>query len=213
MFFMQTKFFSATLLALGFLTFGAGCVNSGSVSSTANSTEAVAVDSSTPKTMSTTNQTWTFPGKLPDEKISNKQVRIVTAKGVIVFELLPEVAPLTVSNFVYLTEAGYYDGLNFHRRVDGFVLQGGDPLGNGSGGPGYSIPAEFNNIKHDRGIVAMARAQDPDSAGSQFYFTLAPAYFLDNNYTVFGRVLEGLEVIDQLQEGDVMNTVIIETKE
>ncbi len=213
MFFMQTKFFSATLLALGFLTFGAGCVNSGSVSSTTNSTEAVAVDSSTPKTMSTTNQTWTFPGKLPDEKISNKQVRIVTAKGVIVFELLPEVAPLTVSNFVYLTEAGYYDGLNFHRRVDGFVLQGGDPLGNGSGGPGYSIPAEFNNVKHDRGIVAMARSQDPDSAGSQFYFTLAPAYFLDNNYTVFGRVLEGLEVIDQLQEGDVMNTVIIETKE
>jgi cyclophilin family peptidyl-prolyl cis-trans isomerase len=158
-------------------------------------------------------KTWTFQGELPAEKIENKQVRVTTAKGDIVFELLPDVAPVTVSNFVYLTEGGYYDGLKFHRREEGFVIQGGDPLGNGTGGPGYSIPAEFNEVKHDRGMVAMARSMDPDSAGSQFYITLGPAYFLDNNYTVFGRVLEGMEVADQIKVGDVMTKVVIEDRE
>ena len=159
--------------------------------------------------------TWTFQGELPADQIENKQIRITTPKGDIVFELLPDVAPITVSNFVYLTAGGYYDGLNFHRVEKSptpFVIQGGDPSGDGTGGPGYSIPAEFNALKHERGMVAMARSNNPDSAGSQFYITLGPAYFLDNNYTVFGRVLEGMDVVDKIVVGDVMTKVTVEDK-
>jgi peptidylprolyl isomerase/peptidyl-prolyl cis-trans isomerase B (cyclophilin B) len=202
-------------VALSLLTFGAGCVESGAVLPDSMPTESVVVDDS-PKadeTMPSENGTWSFQGELPADKITNKQIRVTTDKGDIVFELLPEVAPITVSNFVYLTEGGYYDGLNFHRREESFVIQGGDPMGNGMGGPGYSIPAEFNDVKHERGMVAMARSMDPDSAGSQFYITLGPAYFLDNNYTVFGRVLEGMEIVDQIRVGDVMTKVTVEDKE
>ncbi len=207
----------ALLLALALLTFGAGCVESGSMTSSGIPTGSLDTqDSSTPDTMPNADKTWTFQGELPADKIQNKQVRIVTPKGEIVFELLPEVAPVTVSNFVYLTEGGYYDGLTFHRVAKDptpFVIQGGDPSGDGTGGPGYSIPAEFNDVKHDRGVVAMARSLDPNSAGSQFYITLGPAYFLDQNYTVFGRVLEGMDVVDQIKIGDVMTTVTIESKQ
>lgn len=157
-------------------------------------------------------KTWEYQGQLPAERIEGKQATIKTDKGDIVIEFFPEKAPITVSNFVYLAEGGYYDGLTFHRREEGFVIQGGDPSGDGTGGPGYHIPAEFNDIKHDRGIVAMARANDPDSAGSQFYITLAPAYFLDENYTVFGRVISGMDVVDQIMVGDVMKKVTIENK-
>lgn len=157
-------------------------------------------------------KTWSYQGQLSNERLENKQVRIMTDKGEIVFELLSDVAPITVSNFVYLAEGGYYDGLTFHRREEGFVIQGGDPLGTGIGGPGYTIPDEFNDTKHERGIVAMAKTSAPNSAGSQFYITLASAYFLDNNYTVFGRVLSGMEVVDQIQMGDKMNTVMVEDK-
>jgi len=207
----------ALLLALALLTFGAGCVESGSITpATDVPTGSLGTqDSSKADTMADPMQTWTFQGELPADKIQNKQVRITTPKGEIVFELLPEVAPITVSNFVYLTEGGYYDGLTFHRVEKDpmpFVIQGGDPSGDGTGGPGYSIPAEFNSVKHDRGIVAMARSMDPNSAGSQFYITIGPAYFLDENYTVFGRVLEGMEVADQIRAGDVMTTVVIEDK-
>lgn len=202
-------------LALVVLTFGAGCVESGAV--TPVETEALGAEtenSSSPEVMP--SQNWTYQGQLPAERIEKKQVRITTAKGDIVFELLPDVAPITVSNFVYLAEGGYYDGLTFHRvekDPEPFVIQGGDPAGNGTGGPGYSIPAEFNGVKHDRGVVAMARSMDPNSAGSQFYITLGPAYFLDGNYTVFGRVLEGMEIVDQIKVGDVMTKVVVENKE
>ncbi len=207
------KHLSLALLAVALLTFGAGCVESGAVTPASSVSSNPVQDSSKTPSMPDTAKTWTFQGELPAEKIENKQVRVTTAKGDIVFELLPDVAPITVSNFVYLTEGGYYDGLKFHRREEGFVIQGGDPLGNGTGGPGYSIPAEFNDVKHDRGMVAMARSMDPNSAGSQFYITLGPAYFLDNNYTVFGRVLEGMEVADQIKVGDVMTKVVIEDRE
>lgn len=202
--------------ALAFLTFGAGCVNSNPVTPTdsqASSPTAVADSSLAETTMPVSK--WTFQGKLSDDQIENKQIRITTEKGDIVFELLPDVAPITVSNFVYLTSDGFYDGLTFHRVEKSptpFVIQGGDPDGNGTGGPGYSIPAEFNALKHERGMVAMARSQDPNSAGSQFYITLGPAYFLDNNYTVFGRVLEGMDVVDQIAVGDVMTKVTVEDR-
>ena len=210
------------LLAFIALTFGAGCVESGAVPPVGTDTGGTESENSSQEDMP--SQTWTFQGQLPAERIENKQIRITTDKGDIVFELLPDVAPITVSNFVYLTEGGYYDGTTFHRVVtepEPFVAQGGDPLTKtlpagdprlGTGGPGYTIPAEFNDIKHDRGVVAMARSEHPDSAGSQFYITLGPAYFLDNNYTVFGRVLEGMDVVDQIKQGDIMTKVVVEDK-
>lgn len=210
---MKTVFPKAGI-ALVLLTFGAGCVDSTTLTPENTVVGSVAESETSPSSTMDTAR-WSYQGQLPDEQIQNKQIRITTDKGDIVFELLPEVAPLTVSNFVYLTSGGFYDGLTFHRvekDPQPFVIQGGDPLGNGMGGPGYTIPAEFNEIKHDRGVVAMARAMDPNSAGSQFYITLGPAYFLDNNYTVFGRVLEGMDIVDEIAVGDVMTKVVVEDK-
>jgi cyclophilin family peptidyl-prolyl cis-trans isomerase len=140
-----------------------------------------------------------------------KQTAVITMEkgGDIVIEFYPEDAPKTVDNFVKLAKKGFYDGLTFHRREERFVIQGGDPKGNGSGGPGYTIPAEFNKQKHVRGAVAMARTQDPNSAGSQFYICLAPANFLDGQYTVFGIVTKGMDVADKVKVGDKMKTVKI----
>jgi peptidyl-prolyl cis-trans isomerase B (cyclophilin B) len=140
-----------------------------------------------------------------------KQSAVITMEkgGDIVIEFYPEDAPKTVENFVTLAKKGFYNGVTFHRREEGFVIQGGDPKGNGTGGPGYTIPAEFNKQKHVRGAVAMARTQDPNSAGSQFYICLAPANFLDGQYTVFGIVTKGMDVVDKVKVGDKMKTVKI----
>jgi len=124
-------------------------------------------------------------------------------------EFYPEDAPKTVENFVTLAKKGFYDGLKFHRVVPDFVVQGGDPKGDGTGGPGYTIKAEFNKQKHVRGTVAMARSQHPDSAGSQFYITYGATPHLDNNYTVFGKVVSGMEHVDGIKQGDKMKTVKI----
>jgi peptidylprolyl isomerase/peptidyl-prolyl cis-trans isomerase B (cyclophilin B) len=120
-----------------------------------------------------------------------------------------EDAPKTVENFVTLARKGFYDGLTFHRVQPGVLVHGGDPKGDGSGGPGYSIKAEFNKQRHVRGAVAMARALDPDSAGSQFYIVLAEAPELDGKYSVFGKVTSGMEVVDKIAVGDKMKTVKI----
>lgn len=149
-----------------------------------------------------------------------KQVAVIeTAKGNIVFELYPDVAPKTVDNFVKLANQGYYDGIKFHRVEPGFVIQGGDPLSkdnnpanDGTGGPGYTIPDEFNNKKHLTGTVAMAKTRAPNSAGSQFYITLAPQPSLDGKYTVFGQVIEGMNVVSEIRIGDVMNKVYIQNR-
>ncbi|MEX2224171.1 MAG: peptidylprolyl isomerase [Candidatus Rokuibacteriota bacterium] len=140
-----------------------------------------------------------------------RQTAVITMEkgGEIAIEFFPEDAPKTVENFVTLAKKGYYDGVTFHRVEPGFVVQGGDPKGNGTGGPGYTIKDEFNKQKHVRGVVAMARTQAPNSAGSQFYFTLAPAHFLDGQYTVFGRVTSGMEVVDKIKVGDKMKSVKI----
>lgn len=122
----------------------------------------------------------------------------------IVIELYPAVAPNTVRNFIHLARSGFYDGTIFHRVVPGFVIQGGDPLGTGTGGPGYSIRGEFaangfpNDLKHTRGVVSMARTQDPNSAGSQFFIMVADAPHLDGHYAAFGRVVEGMEEVDRI---------------
>ncbi len=125
--------------------------------------------------------------------------------GIIKAELYPEIAPNTVANFVTLVASGFYDGLIFHRVIPGFMIQGGDPKGTGMGGPGYSIQGEFarngfrqNNLRHTRGVLSMARSMMPNSAGSQFFIMHADAPHLDGDYAAFGRVTEGMDVVDAI---------------
>ena len=141
-----------------------------------------------------------------------KQTAVITLDNgqTVSIEFFPEDAPKTVENFVILAKKGFYNGLTFHRVVPDFVVQGGCPKGNGTGGPGYTIKAEFNKQKHVRGSVAMARSQHPDSAGSQFYITYGATPHLDNNYTVFGKVVAGMEHVDRITQGDRMTSVVIE---
>ena len=148
--------------------------------------------------------------------------------GVIKAELYPEIAPNTVNNFIHLIQKGFYDGLIFHRVIPGFMIQGGDPSGNGTGGPGWHIKGEFlqngvnNPIKHTRGVISMARAMDPNSAGSQFFIMHADAPHLDGDYAAFGHVVEGMDVVDAIgqtavdenqkpREDITINSVSIET--
>ena len=143
-------------------------------------------------------------------------------------ELYPEIAPNTVNNFISLTNQGFYDGLIFHRVIKGFMIQGGDPEGRGIGGPGYAIKGEFaangfeNNLKHDRGVLSMARSMMPDSAGSQFFVMHKDSPHLDGQYAAFGRVIEGMDTVDKIaetktdfqdkpKEDQVMKTVTVET--
>ena len=124
--------------------------------------------------------------------------------GVMKAELYPEIAPITVKNFVDLAAKGFYNGLIFHRVIQGFMIQGGDPQGTGMGGPGYTIKGEFsangvrNDLKHTRGVLSMARAMDPDSAGSQFFIMHENSPHLDGQYAAFGKVIEGIEVVDKI---------------
>lgn len=148
--------------------------------------------------------------------------------GVIKAELYPEIAPNTVNNFIDLINKGFYDGLIFHRVIPGFMIQGGDPEGNGMGGPGYSIKGEFsrngfkNELKHTKGVLSMARTMDPNSAGSQFFIMVEDAPHLDGQYASFGKVIEGMEVADEIvnaktdysdrpYEDQVMKSMTVET--
>ena len=161
----------------------------------------------------------------------NEIAVITTSKGVIRVQLAGNDAPIHVGNFVELAQKGFYDNLKFHRYVEDFVIQGGCPntrpldsaqvaeaagnpfAGLGTGGPGYTIKEEFTtnpNNSHEDGALAMARSQHPDSAGSQFYFFLGAQHFLDPNYTVFGQTIEGMDVIEQLRVGDVIESIVIE---
>lgn len=135
---------------------------------------------------------------------------IVTFKlsngGVVTAELYPDIAPNTVNNFIALIKEGFYNGLFFHRVIPGFVVQGGDPQGTGMGGPNYCIPGEFksngfdNPLEHSKGVLSMARASDPNSAGSQFFIMLGDAPHLDGDYAAFGKVIEGMEFVDSIAE-------------
>lgn len=148
--------------------------------------------------------------------------------GVIKAELYPEIAPNTVNNFISLIDKGFYDGVIFHRVIPGFMIQGGDPDGNGMGGPGYSIKGEFsrngfkNELKHKRGVLSMARTMDPNSAGSQFFIMVKDSPHLDDQYASFGKVIEGMETADEIvnakrdwddkpYEDQVMEKVTVET--
>lgn len=143
-------------------------------------------------------------------------------------ELYPEIAPISVANFIHLVQAGFYNGLSFHRVIPGFMVQGGCPEGTGTGGPGYRIKGEFeingisNTLKHSRGVLSMARSQHPDSAGSQFFIMVADSPHLDGQYAAFGKVLKGMEFIDRIVkvqrdrndkplESQIMQNVSVET--
>lgn len=147
---------------------------------------------------------------------------------VIKVELYPEIAPNTVNNFISLVKKGFYNGICFHRVIQGFMIQGGDPQGRGTGGPGYSIKGEFksngfnNTLKHTRGVISMARSMNPNSAGSQFFIMHEDSPHLDGQYAAFGKVVEGIEVVDKIAsvktdwsdmpyEDVVMKTVTVET--
>jgi len=156
-----------------------------------------------------TATTYSFDAPPPMEIDPAKQytATILTPRGEIVVELLPQIAPQTVNNFVFLARQNFYNGLTWHRVLENFMAQGGDPLGDGTGDPGYSIPAEFTSeITFDQpGIVAMARSNDPDSAGSQFFITTGPAPWLNEQYTIFGRVVSGQEIVNGIPLRDPGN--------
>ena len=145
-----------------------------------------------------------------DKKMKNKIATIETEKGTIKIELFEDKVPITAKNFIGLASSGFYNGLTFHRVEKGFVVQGGDPNGDGTGGSGKTIPLEINpQLKHVKGAVAMARSQNPDSASSQFYITLDEVPFLDGNYAVFGKVIEGMSVVENIEVGDKMTKVTV----
>jgi cyclophilin family peptidyl-prolyl cis-trans isomerase len=133
-----------------------------------------------------------------------------TTRGDFSVELLPQLAPEHVNSFVFLARDKFYDGTKFHRVVPGFVAQGGDPTGTGTGGPGYNVPLEASKEPFKRGIVGMARSSDPNSAGSQWFVTLGDAPHLNGQYTVFGRVTNGMDVVDAIEVGDAIVTLDIQ---
>lgn len=147
----------------------------------------------------------------PEMQIDIKKqyfITMDTSKGIIEIELFPQYAPVTVNNFVALTEKGFYDGLNFHRVIANFMIQGGCPEGSGRGGPGYRFQDEFagNPLRHEAKVLSMANA-GPGTNGSQFFITHSPQPHLDGRHTVFGKVTEGADVVDSIRQGDLMKSV------
>ena len=153
---------------------------------------------------------YSFPGKLPDDQIQNKKAVIKTDKGTVEIELWADKAPLSVSNFVYLVNQGFYNGLTFHRVEPGFVVQGGDPQGTGMGGPGYQFSDEPVQGEYTEGTVAMANS-GPNTNGSQFFIDLVDnSQGLSKSYNLFGQVTSGMDVVKKIAVGDKMNSVTIE---
>lgn len=157
---------------------------------------------------------FTEPSKpMAFEKGKTYQAIIHTSKGDITCSLNAEVAPLSVTNFIQLAQGGFYDGLTFHRVVPNFVIQGGDPQGTGTGGPGYTVAAEIS-LPHEQGALAWARLPDQvnpkkRSSGSQFYIALEKIPYLDGEYTVFGKTIDGMDVVKKIQQGDKINSIEI----
>ena len=143
-------------------------------------------------------KSYSKPPEMTLDKSKTYTATLETTLGTIEIEFYPDDAPQHVNSFLFLARDGYYDGVIFHRVIPGFMAQGGDPTGTGTGGPGYKVKAEFNARKHTRGVLSMARTNDPNSAGSQFFLMHADSPFLDGQYTVFGKATSGLEVIDKI---------------
>ena len=154
---------------------------------------------------------WSAPPVMSVDPRKAYRVRIETSKGVITLDLYPQHAPKTVNNFVFLAREGFYDGMAFHRVIGDFMIQGGDPTGTGRGGPGYRFDDETkgNPLRHDAGVISMANA-GPNTNGSQFFITHSPQPHLDGRHTVFGRVVEGRDVVDAIRQGDRMTKVEVD---
>ncbi len=154
---------------------------------------------------------WKTPPEMQIDPSKTYTARMETNQGLIEIELAAEHAPMTVNNFVFLAREGFYDGVSFHRVINNFVIQGGDPTGTGSGGPGYRFGDEVkdNPLKHETGVLSMANA-GPGTNGSQFFITHSPQPHLDGKHTVFGKVVGGMDVVNQIRQGDVMQSVTIE---
>lgn len=207
------KRFFAILTAALLLLAAVGCAKTYANSLTGKTgEEPAAAGTDTTSAAGETEPQQTEPQKTEETNQSKENstmqnpVATITMKdgGVMKLELYPDVAPNTVKNFISLANAGFYDGLTFHRIIAGFMIQGGDPNGTGSGGPGYSIKGEFtsngfkNDLKHKRGVISMARTMIPDSAGSQFFIMHADYPYLDGEYAAFGMLLEGFDVLDAI---------------
>ena len=156
---------------------------------------------------------WSTPPAMQIEEDAVYVATIETNRGSMELELYPQHAPKTVNNFVFLAGEGFYDGVTFHRVIDNFVIQGGDPTGTGRGGPGYRFEDELrgNPLKHETGAISMANA-GPNTNGSQFFITHSPQPHLDGRHTVFGKVVKGQDVVNAIQQGDVMTGVTITQK-
>lgn len=161
-----------------------------------------------------THKQWKTPPEMQIDLQKTYRVEMETSKGMIELELYPEHAPKTVNNFVFLAGEGYYDGVTFHRVISNFVIQGGDPTGTGSGGPGYKFEDEVANnpLKHETNVISMANA-GPNTNGSQFFITHSPQPHLDGKHTVFGKVTSGADVVNDIRQGDRMVSVVISEKE
>jgi peptidyl-prolyl cis-trans isomerase B (cyclophilin B) len=155
-----------------------------------------------------TDKKWNSPPAMQIDPKKNYKVTMETNKGTIELELYPQHAPKTVNNFVFLAEEGFYDNVKFHRVISNFMVQGGDPTGSGSGGPGYRFEDETrgNPLRHETGVISMANA-GPNTNGSQFFITHSPQGHLDGKHTVFGKVVKGQDVVNAIRQGDVINTV------
>lgn len=153
---------------------------------------------------------WDSKPDMTIDKSKVYQATIETDRGDIQLDLFAEHAPVTVNNFVFLAREGFYDGVSFHRVIENFMIQGGDPTGSGSGGPGYRFEDEFdgNPLTHEKGVISMANA-GPGTNGSQFFITHGPQPHLDGRHTVFGKVTSGQDVVDAIEGGDIMNKVTI----
>ena len=154
---------------------------------------------------------WNNPPVMSVDLKKNYRVTMETTRGTIELELYPQYAPATVNNFVFLVNEGFYDGLTFHRVIGNFMIQGGDPTGKGSGGPGYQFEDEVKNnpLRHETGVISMANA-GPNTNGSQFFITHSPQSHLNGKHTVFGKVIAGIDVVNSIRQGDVMTKVTVQ---
>ena len=157
-----------------------------------------------------TEKQWDSPPEMQIDSQKTYRIKIETNKGDLELELYPEYAPKTVNNFIFLAKEGFYDGVIFHRVISDFMIQGGDPTGTGRGGPGYKFEDEFegNPLRHETKVISMANA-GPNTNGSQFFITHSPQPHLDGMHTVFGKVIEGRDIVDAIRQGDSMARVIV----
>jgi len=160
-----------------------------------------------------TKKQWDNPPEMQIDPGKNYRVKIETSRGDIQLALYLEHAPKTVNNFIFLAKQGFYEGVTFHRVINDFMIQGGDPTGTGTGGPGYKFEDEVdeNPLVHDQGVISMANA-GPNTNGSQFFITHSPQPHLNGNHTVFGRVVEGQDIVDTIEQGDSMVSIKVSEK-